>query len=151
MELDKIRNEINKYDEAIKGLLTLRMSLIPIVADIKIKNDLPIVQGKREKEIYRKIEILANENGISEELLKNIYKLIISEAVRIEENILEEKMDSILSTNTENSNELNQKFKDLDNALENISKIISEIKEISENNNLNLTEKSTLYYNDKTK
>ena len=64
MELDLIRKEINNYDNLIKNMLNFRMSLIPIVADIKVKNNIPFYQGKREEEIYKKIETFSNEMGL---------------------------------------------------------------------------------------
>ena len=57
MDLSSIRKELNMYDNIIKNMITLRMSLIPIVADIKLKNNLPLFQAKREDEIYRNIEM----------------------------------------------------------------------------------------------
>ena len=48
MELDGVRKELNNYDNMIKNMLNLRMALIPIVADIKIKNNMPFFKGKRE-------------------------------------------------------------------------------------------------------
>ena len=77
MELDNVRKELNNYDNMIKNMITLRMSLIPIVADIKVKNNLPLFQGKREEEIYNNIEKFAFKNGVDDQLIKNIYKLII--------------------------------------------------------------------------
>ena len=65
MELDLVRKQLNNYDDAIKCLVALRMSLIPIVADIKIKNNLPLFQAKREDEIYNKIEAFSLENGVN--------------------------------------------------------------------------------------
>ena len=75
MKLDKIREILNSYDEAIKRLITLRMSIIPLVAYTKMENNLPLFQPKREEEIYKKIEEFSNENGVDKELLKNILLL----------------------------------------------------------------------------
>ena len=78
-------------------MICLRMSLIPIVADIKIKNNLPLFQGKREEEIYNKLDEFARENGVDSNLLKDIYKLIISNALGIEEDIANTKEKSIIN------------------------------------------------------
>ena len=96
MKLDKIRGILNSYDEAIKRLITLRMSLIPLVAETKIENNLPLFQPKREEEIYKKIEEFSAQNGVDKELLKNIYKLIIANALKIEEEIVEEPNNMII-------------------------------------------------------
>lgn len=149
MELDLVRKQLNNYDDAIKCLVALRMSLIPIVADIKIKNNLPLFQAKREDEIYNKIEAFSLENGVNKYLVKNIYKLIISDAMRIEEAISENEDESIINKNKDElSNDIKENFQRLDNILsKDIPDIIANI--LKETEILNLTEISTLYYNQK--
>lgn len=152
MELDLVRKELNKYDDAIKNLITLRLSLIPIVADIKIKNNLPLFQGKRENEIYKKIEAFAQENGVKEKLVKDIYKLIIENALEIEENIVKDSTISIINQNIDLSDlsSINECFKKLDNILtEDIPNIIAKIKQSEELKGIKLIDKATLYYNKK--
>ena len=153
MELDLIRKIINNYDNLIKNMINFRMSLIPIVGDIKIKNNLPIYQGKREEEIYKNLEAFSNENGINRDLLTGIYKLIIHNAVEIEENIVENDC-SILNENNDTMpiNTVNQEFQKLDYLIEKeIPNIIERINNIARQNNLNLNQVATLYYNKKTK
>lgn len=153
MELDLIRKIINNYDNLIKNMINLRMSLIPIVGDIKIKNNLPIYQGKREEEIYKNLEAFSDENGINRDLLTGIYKLIIHNAVEIEENIVENDC-SILNENDDTMpiNTVNQEFQKLDYLIEKeIPNIIERINNIARQNNLNLNQVATLYYNKKTK
>ena len=152
MELDLVRKELNKYDEAIKNLVALRMSLIPIVADIKDKNNLPLFQGKREEEIYKRIEEFSVENGVNPNLLRDIYKLIIANALEIEEKTVEHPDTSIINQldMDKYAESLKKSFERLDNILMNeIPTIINEMKSTYEESNLNLTEKATLYYNDK--
>lgn len=150
MNLEEIRNELDKYDNIIKIMVVLRMSLIPLVADNKIKNNLPIFQGKREEQIYRNIQRFSEENGVDSNLLKEIYQLVIANAIKIEENIIDDESCSILNQGNElrQRKEIKDKFKELDSLLtDKIPSIIEELKEISKNNNLNLTQLSTLYYN----
>ena len=152
MELDLVRKELNKYDDAIKNLIALRMSLIPIVADIKIKNNLPLFQGKREEEIYKKIENFAKEKGVSENLVKDIYKLIIANALEIEEKISEEPNTAIVNRGIDVTqiDEIKKKFEKLDTILtQEIPNTIAEISNSSELKDLCLTDKATLYYNEK--
>lgn len=150
MELDLVRKELNKYDEAIKNLVALRMSLIPIVADIKDKNNLPLFQGKREEEIYDKIEKFSLENGVKPNLLKDIYQLIIKNALEIEEDTINDNNSLIKQSEKYKEIEtLKNSFDKLDNILRNeIPDIINEIKNTYKDSNLNLTDKATLYYND---
>lgn len=85
MDLKPVREEIDKIDNVIKNLLVLRMSLIPIVTKIKIENGIALHQPGREKEICDNIEEFARETGINSKLVIEIYKLIMSEAVSMEE------------------------------------------------------------------
>ncbi len=149
MKLDKIREILNSYDEAIKRLITLRMSIIPLVAYTKIENNLPLFQPKREEEIYKKIEEFSNENGIDKELLKNIYKLIISNALKIEEEIVEKTNSTVVEDiDISSLDNITKNFKELDSILNNhIPNIISNIVNDENLKNYNLTQKATLYYN----
>lgn len=146
MELDSVRKELNKYDNIIKNMINLRMALIPIVADVKKKNELPLVQKGRETEIYKKIEDFGKENGVSEDLLKEIYKLIISNALEIEHSY--EKMPEI--DNNVNFDIVSKEFEKLDNIIKDeIPEIILNIRNEADKSNLTLNEISTLYYNNK--
>lgn len=152
MELDSVRKELNMYDNIIKNMLTLRMSLIPIVADIKRKNDLPLFQGKREDEIYNNIEKFAKEHGVDAELVKEIYKLIIANALKIEEEVVEAPDTAIINKNIDNKElkSIEENFEKLDYILtKDIPEIISNIVKSDSLSNLSLTEKATLYYNNK--
>ena len=152
-KLDSIRKELNKFDEVIKILITLRMALIPIVTDIKIKNSLPLFQSKREDEIYKKIEIFSKSNGIDENILKGVYKLIISSALRIEGSIVENPESSVISQDQIDLNfeTLSESFQKLDTILsETIPSIVMEIINSTELKGMTLTDKATLYYNEKT-
>ncbi len=55
MELNEIRNKINDVDREITRLFETRMELVSEVADYKAKNNLPIFDGSREREIIARI------------------------------------------------------------------------------------------------
>ena len=150
MDLSSIRNELTMYDNIIKNMITLRMSLIPIVADIKSKNNLPLFQAKREDEIYKNIKTFSKENGVDASLVTDIYKLIISNALNIEENVVKSPEVSVINKDVSVSKEVEDNIKKLDNILlKEIPEIISNITKNSNFSDLNLTEKATLYYNHK--
>ena len=64
------------------------MSAAVLVGETKKEQDLPIFQPEREKEIYQRQKVFAEERGINEQLLIQISKLLIEETVVIEEKIL---------------------------------------------------------------
>lgn len=147
MELDEIRKKINMYDEAIRNLLVLRMSLIPVVADIKEKNKLPLHQEKREKEIYEKLYQFSIHNGLNPSMLENIYNTIISNALLLEEKTLSEKDSSILyQEKNDNIDTMKENFQNLEKILlEDIPSLIEKIK--NTNKNITLKDNATIYYN----
>lgn len=89
ISLEEIRNEIDKIDECILNLLSLRMSLIPRVAKVKLEKGLPLYQALREQNIFEKNEAFGKKNSINYEMLNDIYKLIIKESLSIEHAIAE--------------------------------------------------------------
>ena len=72
MELQKIREKLDKIDRSINYLIFLRTSAAVLVGETKKEQDLPIFQPKREKEIYQRQKVFAEERGINEQLLIQI-------------------------------------------------------------------------------
>ena len=150
MELSGVREELDKIDNVIKNLLVIRMSLIPHVAEIKIKNNLGLFQSKREEEIYRKINEFCSEKGVSYDLVKEIYYNIIKNALEIEHNIKDGEtpyeLDVKFDSNTEE--QLLEKYKELDTLLVELPNILKDINDIGNQseNKYNLSEISTAAY-----
>ena len=57
MELQKIREKLDKIDRSINYLIFLRTSAAVLVGETKKEQDLPIFQPKREKEIYQRQKV----------------------------------------------------------------------------------------------
>ncbi len=163
MELDLIRKELNYYDNIIKTMITLRMSLIPIVATIKIKNEMPLFQGDRENEIYKGIEEFAEKSGVNSDLVKNIYQLIMTDALKMQEGMAENlKMQEDMAEDLKSSEKdekidfsnlepMKKSFEKLDTIIEkDIPEIMLDIMKECELKDLNLTQVATWYY-DKNK
>ena len=86
--LEELRVEIDKCDKEIIQVIARRMKLIPLVASFKRENNLPRYQPVREKKIIENRRSLAEELGLSPDLVEEIIKLIIKDSHRIEENII---------------------------------------------------------------
>ena len=93
MELDLVRRHLDFYDDIIKNMISLRMAFMPIVADIKRKNNMPLFQEKRENQIYESMDTFAEKSGVDSNLIKDIYRLIMTNALKIQESIVEEKAE----------------------------------------------------------
>lgn len=80
--LDELRKEIDNIDREIFLLLKKRFDVVKKVGEYKKKNNLPIRDLKREGEIIRQ---KAGEMGMDEEFVEEVYRILFSEAYRIQQ------------------------------------------------------------------
>ena len=88
MELSKIRKKLDKLDKRLMRILAKRMALIPDVAKYKKTNGVARYQPEREKQIIESKRKLAQQNKVNPDLAEDLFKRIIKDAHRIEENII---------------------------------------------------------------
>ena len=124
MELQKIREKLDKIDRSINYLIFLRTSAAVLVGETKKEQDLPIFQPKREKEIYQRQKVFAEERGINEQLLIQISKLLIEEAVAIEEKIL----SNSITYEEEEQLDIWEKLEQSEKSLEDFLAVMEEMK-----------------------
>ena len=124
MELQKIREKLDKIDRSINYLIFLRTSAAVLVGETKKEQELPIFQPKREKEIYQRQKVFAEERGINEQLLIQISKLLIEEAVAIEEKIL----SNSITYEEEEQLDIWEKLEQSEKALEDFLAVMEEMK-----------------------
>ena len=60
-DISQIREEINQVDKDILKAFEKRMALADEVADYKIKNNMPVYDRRREREILNRVESEAGE------------------------------------------------------------------------------------------
>jgi len=84
MDLNLIRKNLNKIDNQLVTLLAKRQSYMPAVGKYKQKNNSPITQIKREQEIFDSLKKLAKQKKVNSELIQKIFKLIITDAKKIQ-------------------------------------------------------------------
>jgi chorismate mutase/prephenate dehydrogenase len=89
--IEKIRKEIDAIDEELIGLIKKRLSLMSKVAAYKIKNNMPIVDSRRENEVIASKRKTAEELNINPNLIEGIYKELIKESRQIQESIIKGK------------------------------------------------------------
>ena len=77
MELKEIREHLDRLDNAIVLLLAERLSLIPHVAEYKIKNKIERHQPEREKQILENKKEIGKRYGLEEDYVFDIFKRII--------------------------------------------------------------------------
>jgi chorismate mutase-like protein len=88
-DLSKFRGELNKIDERIVALLGQRFTIIRKVADYKKDNQVPMMQPSRVEEVKDRCAESAIAHEVNPELVRNLYSLIIGEACRVEDEIID--------------------------------------------------------------
>lgn len=95
MNLSDIRNKIDEIDQKILKLITERNAVIPQVFEYKQKNNIAQFQPWREKEMIESKIKLARELWISEDIIKEIFELLIKESHRIQSKLTIQKNKSV--------------------------------------------------------
>jgi chorismate mutase len=88
MNLEIIRKYLDEFDKALCVILLHRMSLIPLVADTKVKNGIEVFQQEREKQMFESIKEFCSNSEINKSMITDIYRRIIDEAYIIEDDII---------------------------------------------------------------
>ncbi|MFC1697048.1 chorismate mutase [Nanoarchaeota archaeon] len=88
MELEEIRQHLDRLDHSLVLILAERMSFIPMVAKAKMDKDLERFQPEREKQIIEAKRKMAEELDVNPDMIEDIFKRIIGEAHRIQKEII---------------------------------------------------------------
>ena len=151
MPLKKVRDKLDQYDNIIQNMLTLRLSVIPTVADIKKENNMEIVHQDRESKMYSKMDKFASEHGISSELLKKLYKEIISEAVSIEYDFMKNGFNTP-SINEDDMLELNSCMDRISDIFSmEFSENLTKLDKLAKKYNTTLYDLASIYHNNELK
>lgn len=76
-DIKALRERIDYIDEEIVKLLAERVKVAKDIGRLKKEKGLPIVDSKRENEVYSRARRLALENGLSPEDCEKIFKEIV--------------------------------------------------------------------------
>jgi len=81
-ELAELRKKIDIVDNQILELVEDRLELADKVAQVKKKKSMPLRDLAREEEVIRN---KCEKTDLPEEFVRKLYRLIIDEAVKLEE------------------------------------------------------------------
>ena len=88
-ELEDLRTELDGLDAQIIELLGRRFRVVESVAKIKKESSIDVVQENRIKEVLESRSIQARQSGVCPRFVKRLYKMIIAEACRLENNLID--------------------------------------------------------------
>lgn len=83
-ELAGLRSQIDSLDTMLIETLAKRMQVSKEIGEYKRQNNMPIVQTGRYNDVIQNRLELAEQLGLSEQLVKQIYQLIHEESVNIQ-------------------------------------------------------------------
>lgn len=83
-KIQKLRAKLDEITKTLINLIAKRKKLVLKLAELKRKNKLPILDRKREREILKEVEKMAEKKKLDPVLLKKIIKLLIEDAKKIQ-------------------------------------------------------------------
>ena len=84
------RRELNSVDEQIIVLLGRRYEICRAVGHYKREHDIPMMQPGRVAEVKERCARLAREHHVDAEFAVRLFAMIIDEACRMEDEIIEQ-------------------------------------------------------------
>ena len=88
-DLSEARTEIDALDEQIMALIGRRLDVCRGVAVYKMQHDMPMMQPARVDAVKNRCAAMGETHGVDGTFTRNLYGLIIGEACRIEDEIME--------------------------------------------------------------
>jgi chorismate mutase len=88
-KLETLRAKVDKLDRELVEKLAERMELVRQIGKHKYENQITILQVKRWKDILDKTTKLANDLGLSPELVKQFYTLVHTASISLQEEIFQ--------------------------------------------------------------
>ena len=75
--LEECRKKIDEIDSQILNLLADRNNISKEIGNFKKQNKFEVIDKKREQEIFSRLKVMGEEDGLDKEFVQNIFKLII--------------------------------------------------------------------------
>jgi chorismate mutase len=88
-ELTAFRARIDHLDDQLVGLLASRFAVCDGVARWKAESGVDVMQPGRVEEVKERAARAATANGLRPEFVRELFSLIIAEACRIEDAVLD--------------------------------------------------------------
>jgi chorismate mutase-like protein len=92
MKMDKLqlwRAELDELDDEIITLFSRRFAICREIADYKSDTGIPMMQTGRVNEVKQRASEKGQARGLNEAFITSLYDLIINEACRIEDEIID--------------------------------------------------------------
>ena len=91
--LEKFREDLDRVDKQLVELLVRRLDICSEVAKFKKAHGIPMMQPHRVEYVKHRCANLAVSHGLDSEFITRLYTLIINEACRLENEIIDSSED----------------------------------------------------------
>ena len=85
--IESLRNEIDNIEYEILFLLSKRFEISKMIGKIKKEKNISVFQHDREVFIMKKIKLEAEKYGLSQEISKKIYEVILKQSRKMQSEI----------------------------------------------------------------
>ncbi|MDJ0394064.1 chorismate mutase [Rhodococcus sp. G-MC3] len=89
IHLTSLRRDLDAVDERLRECIRERIEICSRVALVKSEFEIPMMQPGRVGVVQERARDFAREHGMSEDFLASVYELLIAEACRVEDLIIE--------------------------------------------------------------
>lgn len=83
-QINNLRNLIDSIDDQLLELINSRANLVKEIGELKKRNNLSVIDKKREAEIFETISKKAQEKGLDEKAIRKIWENLIDISYKIE-------------------------------------------------------------------
>ncbi|AKE90171.1 MULTISPECIES: chorismate mutase [Rhodococcus] len=87
--LDGLRTELDRVDARLLDDVRDRLRICARIAHLKQRHAIPMLQPGRMQVVHDRAETYAHRNAMSPEFLHSLYALLIAEACRVEDLIID--------------------------------------------------------------
>ena len=87
--LSRFREKLNGLDEQLVDLLGKRFKIIREVGHFKKANTIPMMQSKRVEKVKDRCAEMGKKVQLDPDFIRTLYTLIIDEACRVEDSIMD--------------------------------------------------------------
>ena len=85
MGINEIRKDIDAIDDSIVNLLARREALAREIGRFKKEKRTPVRVAEREEEIIARLRKKAEENGVDQELVGSLFRMIMKNSKRLQQ------------------------------------------------------------------
>ena len=86
-ELNHLRTQIDCYDDELLALISNRMKVARKIGEIKIENDITVLQSNRWNEILERMVQKSKKLDLGETFVKSYMEAVHIESIRVQNNV----------------------------------------------------------------